>query len=222
MLWSSDVLVLGYGVVLLAIVVVSAIVGARRGWIKEMLTAVGGLLMGLILFRPESAQALLSFGQRIVRLARVLVSGGAQLDLEKMAELARQYRSAPLLNEGNADLFFLSLFALVVLLTRLASSRLLGDITPNPQGQLLGLLMGALNGFLIVLILDAFLVPRVRGLLTEGVTIAVDWTSAEGDSLMGDYIVTLFGAFLAVLILVLLFGRRLLPRGGSSGGKPSS
>ncbi len=219
--WSSDALILGYGVVLLAIVVISAIVGMRRGWIKEMLTTVGSLFTVLILFRPESAQALFGFGQRAVRLGRVLVTGGAQLDLEKMAELSRQYKSSPLLNEGNAGLFFFSIFVLVVLLTRLASSRLLGDATPGPQGQLLGLLMGALNGFLIALVLDAFLVPRIRGLLTDGITISVDWTLAEGNTLMGDYIVTLFGIFLAVLVFVLVVGRRLLP-GGNSGRKSSS
>ena len=86
----------------------------------------------------------------------------------------------------------------------------------------MGLLMGALNGFIFALVLDAFLVPRIRGLLTDGITISVDWTLSEGNTLMGDYIVTLFGIFLAVLVIVLLFGRRLLPRGGNSGRKSSS
>jgi hypothetical protein len=222
MLWSTDALILGYGVVLLAIVAISATIGARWGWVKEMLTAVGGLFSVLILFRPESAHALFVFGQSIVRLVRVLVTGGALLDLEKMAELSRQYKSAPLLNEGNAGIFFFAVFALVVLLTRLTSSRLLVNSNPGAQGQLLGLLMGALNGFIFALVLDAFLVPRIRGLLTDGITISVDWTLSEGNTLMGDYIVTLFGVFLAVLVIVLLFGRRLLPRGGNSGRKSSS
>ncbi len=135
-----------------------ALLGLFRGWWKEAITAVFLTFLLILLQRPDWAQALIDFinwliatvWQLVVDLFNLSTSGPFQLD----ATSASTWFIILIL--------FLGLSAMVASIALPShSSRVPGKYyTVSPLGRLLGLVLGGLNGFLILSLVREYLDGR--------------------------------------------------------------
>ena len=135
---------------------IAGLLGARRGWVREL------ALLGGVLFTWLAVVALgfslLSWANKIVLMLRFTWMGG--FDAADPAPLLRALRLAPPIDPWHPQLFYAFLFAFGVLSAYLASTRV-GSRAESVSDVALGALAGALNGYVISYVLLEQLQPSV-------------------------------------------------------------
>ncbi len=211
-----------------------AIVGFFRGWWKEAVTmlVLAGLVM--LLRRPEWAQTVIDVVNTIIATIWELVvrvfsltptQGPFQLDAT---------------SAGTWILILILLLGLAALFSRLvlpgSNTRKMGKFyTVNPMGRILGILMGALNGFLIISLVREYLdgralpgnTPSEAGVAMAGTssfgaaspTLSVQAVNLPGFTILDSYIPWLIVGVGALLLFAVLKSRVAIITGDKGQGK---
>ena len=173
--------------VVLALMVCGAI-GFRRGWIRE-LASLGFILLAWLLVVLVGF-SIVRFANRLVLMAEFASSGG--FDSADPSALLRGLKATPLIDPSRPEWFYGVLFAIGVSTAYLMANRV-GAIGKTLSESILGMLAGALNGYLIsfVLLEYAQKAAHVGGRSTSGTS---DWALLPGGYLTTIAIVVVVGA----------------------------
>jgi hypothetical protein len=140
---------LDYNQIQLVVIGVFAFVGIFRGWLKELLTSFLLLLMALPLFYPSMADAIIEIANEIIRVMQrflAVLAGG------QMPEVA----AFSLGSSGNAYMLFIGILAILVILSYMSDRIGIGQQGMTVFSALLGGLLGAFNGFMIITLCKSY------------------------------------------------------------------
>jgi hypothetical protein len=195
-----------YTYLVVAGIVLFALLGFQRGWLREVAT-LGGLLLGWLIALALGG-AFVATVNRIVMMARFTLAGG--FDSTSPGILLEALRREPLIEPRHPDLVIGALFIVLAAAAFLAAMRFAPSVATF-SGRALGFLVGMANGYLVCYLALRFLVPAAR------VSFAVPVLPTEAELPLGQYLPTVLLAGVLVTIgLALLSGKRI---GGKSGGR---
>jgi hypothetical protein len=191
--------------VILAIVLF-ALLGFLRGWLREVAT-LGGLLLGWLIVLALGG-AFVAIINRLVLIARFTALGG--FDSASPGVLLETLRREPLIEPRHPDVVLGALFIVLAAAAFLAPLRFAPPVAAF-SGRVLGVLFGLANGYLVCYLALRFLAPAAR------VGFAVPVLPSESELPLGQYLPTvlLVGVLLAIG-LALLSSKRI---GGKSSGR---
>jgi hypothetical protein len=187
-------------------IVLLALLGFQRGWLREIAT-LGGLLLSWLMVLALGG-ALVSIANRVVLIVRFTVLGG--FDSSNPDFLLESLRRAPPLDPRRPDVVLGILFVLFAAGAFFAAIRFAPPATAF-SARALGLLIGIANGYLVCYLVLRFLVPAAR------VSFAVPLLPSDTEIPLGRYLPTvLLVGVLGAIGVALLSSKRL---GGRSTGR---
>jgi len=134
---------LDYNQIQMVVIGVFGLVGVFRGWLKELLTSFLLLLMALPLFYPSMADAIISFANEIIRIVQRFFSALAGGETPDVAAFS-------IGSSGNSYMLFIGILATLVILSYMSDRIGIGQQSMTVFSALLGGLLGAFNGFMII------------------------------------------------------------------------
>ena len=140
---------LDYNQIQMVVIGVFAFVGIFRGWLKELFTSFLLLLMALPLFYPSLADAIVEFANEIIRIIQKFFSvltNAPKSDVQAFSTGS----------DGNAYILFIGILALLVILSYMSDRIGIGQQSMTVFSALLGGLLGAFNGFMIVTLIKSY------------------------------------------------------------------
>jgi len=158
------IITIDYQTISLIAVLMFALVGFMRGWLKEAVTTVLLVLLVAVVFKPELVTPLLVVANQIVKLLKAVwinlpggpkPAAGAQAGLKDIFTPENPYN------------FLLWTLLFLIGLSYLGSKVAFKDEGLSPLSRILGGVLGAFNGFIAVSLFREFLARYFQGLTME-------------------------------------------------------
>lgn len=150
-----------YMVLMWMVIILFGLVGYYRGWWKEGLTTGFLTVLVILLQFPDLARAIINTINKLIKLVYIVLKARS-LDIERIAEVARQVGEPPIRIDPTAKETYL-----VALIVVLAISYIIGRVSiskkavgPSFLGALFGIIFGLLNGFTVVSLVREYVVGR--------------------------------------------------------------
>ncbi|MBC7225582.1 MAG: hypothetical protein H5T59_15115, partial [Anaerolineae bacterium] len=157
------VITIDYDTLVLVAVLLFAGIGFFRGWLREGVTTVVLLVLVALLTKPELAEPIIVYINQLLKLILSFMKGGLTLDLEKILKTYQEM--GDIFTPENPYQFLLWLTGALVALSYLGGRLALGTgDTLTPLSHLLGGLLGAFNGFIVISLVKEYLVKYVQNL----------------------------------------------------------
>jgi hypothetical protein len=198
-----------------------ALVGFFRGWWREGVTTVFLTLLVIMLTQPTLAELIVDTINKLIKLIAVLIQARS---IETQALASAASAQAPVTLEAtNRNIYIIGLIILAAL------SYLLGKIglgkSVSPLGALLGGILGAFNGFIVISLVKEYLIGRLLPGVSEvtAAAAAPSTLSVQVQNIGGPGIST--GALpwlvivVGLVVLLLLISQRLSLAPGKMGLK---
>ncbi len=192
-----------YTYIVVAAIVLFAIVGFMRGWLREIATLAG--LLGSWLAVLALGGAFVGFVNRVYLIARFIIAGG--FDSSSPGIILDSLRREPLLDPRHPDIV-LGLLFVVFAVASFAISTRFAPAASAASARALGLLVGVANGYLVSYLALRFLVPAAR------VGLAVPLNPGDAVDSLGRSLPTLLLAGVVVAIAIALVSSKRI--GGKS------
>ena len=191
--------------VMVVAIVAFGVIGFWRGWLREVGTLAGLLLSWLIVTALHDP--LIGFVNRLALIWTFTLRGG--FDVNQPGVLIAVLKRAPLVNSAHAATFAGLVLVVLALISYLAAQRF---VTPpaNPSAQVIGALVGLVNGYLLLYLIFHYLAP--------GAVLPVPGSLGNStvSGTLGHYLTTLLvGGIVLVIAISLLSSARLSGRGTS-------
>lgn len=158
------IITIDYQTISMIAVLMFALVGFMRGWLKEGITTVLLILLVAVVFKPELVTPLLVVANQIAKLLKaVLINlpGGPKPAAGAQAELK------DIFTPENPYNFLIWVLLFFIGLSYLGSKVAFKDEGLSPLSRILGGVLGAFNGFIAVSLFKEFLVRYFQGLTME-------------------------------------------------------
>lgn len=133
-------------------VAVAAVVGGRRGWVRE-LTSLGAILIAWLVVGAFGF-TVIEFTNKVSLIARFTNGGGFELD--EPGPYMRTLRTSPTIDPWAPDVFLLIVFVAGVIGAYVLGSRLAAD-RESALDSVFGVFAGGLNGFLVAYVASGFI-----------------------------------------------------------------
>jgi hypothetical protein len=137
---------------------VFAMVGLMRGWYKEGITSLFAALLALLVWRPEVARALIGRVTDVLKVLIVFIRAGLNPEPQAVAQPSAGVGS--LLDPNSYEIY------VVITVVLLAVSYMVGEATFKHRmtalGRILGAMLGAFNGYVILSLVKQFLINQVQ------------------------------------------------------------
>lgn len=157
------VITIDYDTLVLVAVLLFAGIGFFRGWLREGVTTVVLLVLVALLAKPELAGPIIVYLNKLLKLILAFLKGGLTLDLEDILKTYKEM--GDVFTPENPYQFLLWLTGIGVALSYLGGRLALGaGDTLTPLSHLLGGLLGAFNGFIVVSLVKEYLIRYVQHL----------------------------------------------------------
>ncbi len=157
------VITIDYDTLVLVAVLLFAGIGFFRGWLREGVTTVVLLVLVALLAKPELAGPIIVYINKLLKLLLAFLKGGLTLDLENILKTYKEM--GDVFTPENPYQFLLWLTGVGVALSYLGGRLALGaGDTLTPLSHLLGGLLGAFNGFIVISLVKEYLIRYVQKL----------------------------------------------------------
>jgi hypothetical protein len=157
------VITIDYDTLVLVAVLLFAGIGFFRGWLREGVTTVVLLVLVALLAKPELAGPIIVYINKLLKLILAFLKGGLTLDLESILKAYKEM--GDVFTPENPYQFLLWLTGVGVALSYLGGRLALGaGDTLTPLSHLLGGLLGAFNGFIVISLVKEYLIKYVQHL----------------------------------------------------------
>ncbi|NLE76922.1 MAG: hypothetical protein GX605_09240 [Chloroflexi bacterium] len=211
------IITIDYDTLILVSVLMFAAIGFFRGWLREGVTTVVLLLLVALLVKPDLAVPIIGYLSKLLKIIVSFLSGGLSLDLDA---ILKAYKEAPdIFNPDNPYQFLLWVLVLGVAGSYLGGRLIMSGVNAlTPLSHLLGGLLGAFNGFIVISLVKEYLLRYVQspgqpaaqvsalsaqGLKANEVAIAVGGASATA-SAQGAGNVNSYGLYAAIFLGLIL------------------
>jgi hypothetical protein len=135
-----------------------ALVGLMRGWYKEGITSLFAAALALLVWRPEVARMLIGRITEILKLLIEFIRAGLNPEPQALVEPSAGLGS--LLDPNSYEIY------VIITVIMLAVSYVVGEATFKHRmtalGRILGALLGAFNGYIILSLIKQFIINQVR------------------------------------------------------------
>jgi hypothetical protein len=183
-----------------------AFVGLMRGWYREGMTTLFVALLGILVWRPETADGIISWFNNVIKFI-MLFRSGFSFD---PAKLSAQAVSPDALLDPNSYRLWIIITAFMVF-----ASYLVGEATFNrplaPMGRLLGGIFGLANGYMLLALARQYLTDywAAQGqIFTQGGAVTVQMTDVPAGNLAGGVgVIFVLGILVAVVALLIFMDR---------------
>ena len=195
---------------ILMVIGIFGLVGFMRGWWKEAITTGLLVLLLFLLRRPELADGIFDFINRLIKLIATFFQARS-LELNEIAAAAGTV-DAPNIDPSAFQVYLVLLVALIVI-SYFAGNASLADKTITPIARLFGGVLGLVNGFIILSLAREYILRRflpgsgisAASAVPDQVTITI--SNVPQSSIMDGF--TAWAVIIAgVLVVVLAFGTR--------------
>ncbi|MGQ9584030.1 MAG: hypothetical protein ACUVXG_01345 [Anaerolineae bacterium] len=150
-----------YDTLLMVTILLFAGIGFFRGWLREGVTTVVLLVLVALLMKPELAEPIIVYLNQILKLILSFFKGGLELDLKKILETYEKMED--IFTPDNPYQFLLWVTGIGVALSYLGGRLFLGGGDQlTPLSHLLGGLLGAFNGFIVVSLVKEYLLKYLE------------------------------------------------------------
>jgi hypothetical protein len=139
-----------YLLVLGAVLGIFAILGFRQGWLRE-LVFFGGLGLGYLLLTQTGTATFRALSNQVIMTVKII--GRSRGDFAEAAKAATELAGQEWVNDTNQALVLTMALAFVLLITYMLGTRF------KKKHGVLGGLVGAVNGYLILNLLQSYLSP---------------------------------------------------------------
>ena len=202
-----------YTEVLTLILVIFSIVGMMRGWYREGVTALFVALLAILVWRPEIGDGIIAWVNSFLRFIVVFFKAGLTFNTAELT--AQAAGTSPLLDPSSYRLW------IVVTVALIGVSYAVGEATFNgkmvPLGRLLGGIIGAANGFVLISLTKQYLTNywSAQGrIMAQSGHVAIEMTNVPATSFVNGYgIIFVLIILIAVVGLLIAGDRFKLPLG---------
>jgi hypothetical protein len=197
-----------YSEVLTLVLILFGIVGMMRGWYREGVTALFVGFLAILAWRPEIAESIIGWINSFIRFILAFIRSGLTFDTAKLSAAAQNVGTV--LDPNSYQLW------IIVTVVVIGISYAVGEATFNgpvsPLGRLLGGVIGAANGFVLVSLAKQFLTANfasVRGqaMATSG-EVAIQMTNVPAESFVSGYGIVFVLILLVAVVGLLIAGDR--------------
>jgi hypothetical protein len=211
------IITINYETLTIIVVVLFALSGFLRGWWAEGITTIFLILLTIFLTQPEIAQGIIEFINGVIAAAWDILTGLLEsLGIVQAGVAATS--TPPIVIDPDDRTVFIIILIVMVLLSYFTSKITLGGRTISLGGRILGGILGAINGFLVVNLVKEFIVGRFfpeTGLSAQSAApdqLSIAITDVPPESLFTatpQLLIILFG----VIILGIILGSRVTRKG---------
>jgi hypothetical protein len=140
---------LDYNQIQMVVIGVFAFVGIFRGWLKELVTSFLLMLMALPLFYPSMADAIIELANEVIRIIQKFFSVLTNNPTSDVQAFSTG-------SDGNAYILFIGTLLVLVVLSYMSDRIGIGQQSMTVFSALLGGLLGAFNGFMIITLIKSY------------------------------------------------------------------
>lgn len=153
---SPFTVVITYEQLMLLVMGLFMVVGAMRGFYREVVTTAGLVVLFAILLKPELAAPIISYASKFVRLVLAFIASRGSVDLPTLMSTYEKI-TVPF-DGGNPYVFLVIILVGFVLLSY--GTRDGKDVTA--LSRILGGVLGLLNGYLVIFLFKEYIVKYIR------------------------------------------------------------
>jgi len=153
------IITIDYDTLTLVAIMLFAAIGFFRGWFREGMTTIMLLVLAALLVKPELATPIIEFINQLLKLIISFFKGLLSLNLDQMLEMYKTMDD--IFTPDNPYQFLLWATVFLLAMSYLAGKLFVGDGSLTPLSHLLGGLLGALNGFVVISLVKEFLLKYV-------------------------------------------------------------
>jgi hypothetical protein len=204
------VLPIEYADLVMLFLFIFAVVGLMRGWFKECITALFAGALAVLVWQPDIAREIIDKINDLIKLIVMFVKSGFSLQPQTL--MAQSVDPDLLLDPDSYRLY------IVVTVVLLAVSYIVGEATfkgkMTPLGRLLGGLLGAFNGYVILALVKQYMMNHLvaKGVSATSNELAVQVSSVPtGNFFAGSGIIFVFIVVIGVVALLVAGDRLKLP-----------
>jgi hypothetical protein len=192
----------------LVILMIFAAVGLMRGWYREGITSLFVSFLAILVWRPEIGGGIISWIDNLIRFILMFIRSGFSFDPVKLT--AQAARTSSILDPSSYQLWMTITVILVVVSYVIGETSFRGNLTP--LGRLLGGVLGAANGFVLLSLARQYLTEywRAQGLVVaQSGPLTVQFNNVPSSSLAGGYGIVFVMVILVAVIALLIAGDRM-------------
>jgi hypothetical protein len=201
---------IAYSDLLMLILAIFAFVGIMRGWYKEGVTSIFAAALALLVWQPEVAEKIIETINDLIKLFVMFFKAGGSLEPDQL--MTQTVDPGWFLDPDSYRLY------IVVTVVLLIVSYIVGDATfkgkVTPLSRLIGGLLGAFNGYVILSLVRQYLVrymgAKYQVYAADQMSVSVTEMPASS-VLAGPGIIFIFIVLIAVIALLIAGDRLKLP-----------
>ena len=188
-----------------------AIVGLMRGWYREGITSLFVAALAVLVWQPSMARGIIDKINDLIRLIVMFINSGFSLQPQRL--MAQSVNNDLLLDPDSYRMY------IVITVVMITVSYLVGEITfkdskMTPLGRLLGGVLGAFNGYVIIALVRQYLNNHFasQGIVAQSDQLSVQVTRLPmGNFFAGTGIIFVFIVVIGVVALLVAGDRLKLP-----------
>ncbi len=188
-----------------------AAIGLMRGWYKEGVTSFFAAGLAVLVWKPDQARNVIDVANDLIKLITMFLKSGFSLQPDQI--MAQSVDPDLLLDPDSYRLY------IVVMVVLLVVSYLVGETTfkqrITPLGRLLGGLLGAFNGYVILSLIKQYLLNDLQAqgkLVAQSDELAVQLTGVPTSNFFaGSGIIFIFVVVIGVVALLVAGDKLRLP-----------
>ena len=197
-----------YSELQILLMAVFAFIGIMRGWYREGITALFVAFLAIMVWQPELAEGIIGWINDLVRLLMAFLRSGFSL---QPSAWAAQSVNAEVVIVPSSYRFWMTITAILIVISYLVGeASFKGKITP--LGRLLGGILGAANGFVLLSLARQYLtdywVAQGRIVAASG-ELSIELTNVPAGSFVGGSGIIFVLVILIAVIGLLIAGDRL-------------
>jgi hypothetical protein len=197
-----------YNEVLTLVLIIFGIVGMMRGWYREGVTALFVALLAILVWQPEIAEGIITWINNFLRFFLAFFKAGLTFNATKLTTAVAN--TSPLLDPDSYRLW------IVITVIMIGVSYAVGEATFNGKmpalGRLLGGLIGAANGFVLISLTKQYLSNYWASqgrMMTASGQMSIQMTNVPATSFVGGYGIVFVLVILIAVVGLLIAGDKL-------------
>lgn len=190
---------------------VFAVVGLMRGWYKEGITSFFVAVLAVLVWRPSLAQQIIDIVNDLLKLIIMFFKSGFSLQPQSL--MSQQVDPDMLLDPNSYRLY------IIVTVVLIAVSYVIGEATfkdkMTPLGRLLGGVLGAFNGYVILSLGKQYLLNHLQSknaFVAQSNQLSIEMANVPTSNFFaGSGIIFIFVVVVGVVALLVAGDRLKLP-----------
>jgi hypothetical protein len=188
--------------------VVFGIVGMMRGSYREGVTALFVAFLAILIWQPEIGESIIGWVNGFLKFLLSFIRAGFSFNTDKIVAAAAEID--PILDPDSYRLWIVIMVVLIGVSYAVGEATFGGKI--SPLGRLLGGLIGAANGFVLLNLAKQFLSnywsAQGRVMAQAGGEVAIEMTNVPSESFSSGYGIIFVLVLLIVVVGLLIAGDR--------------